>query len=207
MTKTTVVIADDHPVFRIGLTHIIEKSDDFKVIGEAEDSDQLFEILKKNTCNIILLDIKMSGRYDGLKALKVIKESYPETKVLIISDYCNKNIFNEALSLSVDGYITKNDISDFLLVFLKSILRGDKAFSPRIQSLVMDTHNVVVEKLTDREEEVLSLSARGVAREKIADRLNISIFTVNFHMKNIKEKLCADSFAEMISIAFETGLV
>ncbi len=207
MDKTSIIIADDHPIFRIGLNHILKKSGDFTVIAEAEDSDQLFEILRNRSCSIVLLDIKMPGRHDGLSALKIIKEKFPKIKVLIISEYCNKYIVDEAMGLGVDGYITKNDISKMLLIFLKTILKGGKAFSPRIQFLFMDDHGVLDEKLTNREKEVLSLSVKGLIRKQIAERLNITISTVNFHRHNIKGKLHADNFAEMIRIAYEKGLV
>ncbi|MBU1171883.1 MAG: response regulator transcription factor [Proteobacteria bacterium] len=207
MTKKTIIIADDHPVFRLGLAHIINGSEGFVVVAEAENKVELFTMLETTPCDIVILDMKMPGNRDGMGALQMIKEGYPEKKVMIMSQLCSMDLVEEALKLGADGYVTKNDIADMILPFLKSIGNGEKALSPRIQSLIIRYKDGCVDKLTPRENDILRLSVKGLRRKEIASQLNISVSTVNFHRQNLKEKLQADNMAGMIRIAYEKGLV
>jgi DNA-binding NarL/FixJ family response regulator len=207
MTKKTIIIADDHPVFRLGLSHIINGSEEFAVVAEAENTAELFDVLQSTPCDMVILDMKMEENRDGIKALKKIKETYPEKKVLIMSQLCSPDLVDEAMELGAEGYATKNDIADLILPFLKSIDSGETVLAPRIQSMMISRPGSVVEKLTPREYDILRLSVKGLSRKDIARQLNISISTVNFHRQNIKTKLQADNTAGMIRIAYEEGLV
>lgn len=207
MTRKSIIIADDHPVFRLGLAHIINRSVEFAVIAEAENAKALLDQLHSLTCHILILDIKMPGNQDGMAALRTIKTSYPHIKVLIMSQMCSVDLVNEAMALGADGYVSKNDIADLILPYLKIIDKGEKALSSRIQSMMMGVQSGMVEKLTPRETVILRLSVQGLRRNDIARRLNISSSTVNFHRRNIKEKLQTNSLAGMIRIAYEKGLV
>lgn len=207
MPKQAIIIADDHPIFRCGLSHIINDSEVFTVVAEAENTAQLFDAIQTSPCDIVILDMKMPNNRDGMQALQRLKECYPEKKVMIISQMCSPDLVAEAMKLGADGYVTKNDISDMILPFLKSISNGEKVMSPRIQSILMNTSGDMVEKLTLREHDILRLSVDGLNRQDIASELGITISTVNFHRQNIKEKLHVHSLAEMIHAAHEMGLV
>jgi len=207
MTQWAIVIADDHPVFRMGLSHIINESADFTVVAEVENAAELFETLEASPCDIVILDMRMPNNRDGIRALRRLKQGYPDKKVMIMSQMCSPDLVEEALTLGADGYLTKNDIADMILPFLTSISKGGRALSPRIQSMIMSSQGYENERLTARESDILRLSVEGLSRKDIASRLNITISTVNFHRQNIKEKLQANSLAEMIRIAHERGLV
>lgn len=207
MAKKTIIIADDHPVFRLGLTHIINTSEEFVVVAEAADVPELFDRLLSTACDLVILDMKMPDNKDGMQALRRIKQDHPHIKVMIMSQMCAMDLVDEAMALGADGYVTKNDIADMILPFLKSIVKGDKVLSPRIQSLVLNRESSHGEKLTARENDILCLSVKGLSRKEIARKLNITVSTVNFHRQNIKDKLQADNLASMIRIAYEKGLV
>lgn len=207
MTKKTIIIADDHPVFRLGLAHIINGSEDFVAVGEAENVDGLFARLQSTPCDLVILDMKMPENRDGMEALRRIKQDYPGTKVMIMTQMQALDLVKEALSLGVDGYVTKNDIADMILPFLKSIIKGEKALSPSIQSMMFRRDTGNGEALTPRETDILRLSAQGLSRADISRALKITVSTVNFHRQNIKDKLQVDNLASMIRIAFEKGLV
>jgi two-component system NarL family response regulator len=207
MTKQTIVIADDHPVFRLGLTHLINQSEQFTVVAEAENTTELFEAVDATPCDTVILDMKMPENKDGMSALQRLKQDYPDKKVMIMSQMCSQELVEEAMSLGADGYVTKNDITDLILPFLMSISKGEKAISPRIQSMLLNTQAGTPGKLTAREYDILRLSAEGLSRKEIAERLNITLSTVNFHRQHIKDKLQAGSLTEMIRIAQEKGLV
>jgi DNA-binding NarL/FixJ family response regulator len=207
MTKQAVIIADDHPVFRLGLSHIINASEAFSVVAEAENTAELFKAIDALPCDIVILDLNMPNNRDGIRALQKLKESCPEKKVMIMSQMCSPDLVDEVINLGADGYVTKNDITDMILPFLKSIDKGEIALSPRIQSIVMNSRGSMVEKLTSRERDVLSLSVEGLDRKDIAGRLGITISTVNFHRQNIKDKLQVKTLTEMIRVARDRGLV
>ena len=207
MTKKTVIIADDHPIFRLGLSHIINGSDEFAVVAEAENITELFNAVETMPSDIVILDMRMADKRDGVKALQRLKEHYSEKKVIIMSQMCSPDLVEEVMSLGADGYVSKNDISDMILPFLTSINKGGKVLSPRIQTMLLNNQGGMVEKLTLREKEILRLSVEGLSRKEITQRLEISISTVNFHRHNIKAKLQADTLTEMIRIAHEKGLV
>ncbi|MES9901926.1 MAG: response regulator transcription factor [Sedimenticola sp.] len=207
MTKQTVIIADDHPVFRVGLSHIINGSEDFAVVAEVENAAELFKVIETSPCDIVILDMKMPNNRDGIQALQRLKENYPEKKVMIMSQMCSAGLVEEAMALGANGYLTKNDISDMILPFLMSINKGEKALSPRIQLMHMTSQGGRGEKLTSRENDILRLSVEGLSRKDIASHLSITISTVNFHRKNIKEKLQTNTLTDMIRIAHERGLV
>ena len=207
MTKKTVIIADDHPIFRLGLSHIINGSDEFAVVAEAENITELFNAVETMPSDIVILDMRMADKRDGVKALQRLKEHYSEKKVIIMSQMCSPGLVEEVMGLGADGYVSKNDISDMILPFLTSINKGGKVLSPRIQTMLLNNQGGMVEKLTLREKEILRLSVEGLSRKEITQRLEISISTVNFHRHNIKAKLQADTLTEMIRIAHEKGLV
>lgn len=207
MTKKAIVIADDHPVFRLGLSHIINASKGFTVVAEAENTAELFDAIETSPCDIVILDMKMAHNRDGMHALRSIKVSHPEKKVMIMSQMCSPDLVEEAMRLGADGYVTKNDITDMILPFLMSITKGEKALSPRVQSMLMNSQNGASEKLTPREQDILRLSVDGLSCKELAEHLDIALSTVNFHRQNIKEKLHASNLADMIHIAHERGLV
>jgi DNA-binding NarL/FixJ family response regulator len=207
MLKQSIVVADDHPIFRLGLTQIINNSSNFTVVAEAENRNELIKAIDTTPCDIVILDMKMAENRDGMAALQLLKQDHPEKKVMIMSQMCSQELVDEAMEMGADGYITKNDIAEMILPFLVSITKGQKVLSPRIQSMFMDTQTWTSEKLTSREYEILRLSAEGLDRKEIAAQLDITISTVNFHRQHIKEKLRARNLTEMIHIAQEKGLV
>ncbi len=206
MKAIPIIIADDHLIFRVGLKNVLDKSGEFTVVGEAEDGEQLLDLMAETSCEIVILDLRMSDRDDGLEALKAIKKDYPGIKVLIMSQVCHKTILDEVLEAGGDGYITKNDISDMLIPILKSISNNIKAFSPKVQALISGEAKELGIKLTRQETDILKLLVAGQSCDESADYLNISVSTVNFHRRNIKEKLQAKNQAEMIRIATEKEL-
>ncbi len=198
-----IVIADDHSIFRIGIKHILHGEDNYHVTAEASDKDELITVLGRCDCDLVLLDMKMKQNNAGLEALKFIKKSYPAVKVVLMSQYYTKALIEDSIKLGVDGYITKEDIAQALVFVLNSVFAGEKSFSPKVQKILMDqiVHgDAILEKLTEREREVLRLLADGMKRQEIAESLYISVPTVDFHKNNIKDKLQADSLADLINM-------
>ena len=203
------MIADDHPIFRLGLRTALERCEEYHLEAEAADGKELLEHLKNRPCDLAVIDIKMGERDNDLTLLQKIKTDYPSLKVVIISQYYKKSLVEKAVALGVDGYITKDDILDSIIFILERVFAGEKFFSSKVQQVLMDDYTIdgfKMEKLTDRETEVLKLLVAGYKRKEISDELDIAAVTVDFHTANIKAKLNAANLAEIIKKTQELDL-
>lgn len=198
-----IIIADDHAIVREGIASIIDKSDDFEVVAQAENGKKLLDTLKKVQCDVVLCDIVMP-ELDGLKALKKVKASYPKIKVVIITMHTDKGFIGDAVNSGADGYVLKNDSSDTILSVLCGVMEGHRCFSPRIQTILAQRHlwqESPEHVLTSREFQVFKLTAKAFTNKEVADKLGIAVSTVEFHKKNIKDKLNARNLADLLNIA------
>jgi DNA-binding NarL/FixJ family response regulator len=204
-----VVIADDHPVVREGLVKIVNRHHHFSITGEAENGNKLLELLEVKECDLVLIDIEMP-HLDGMKAIEIIKRKYPAVKVVIITMHANKQYFDRTLKADADGYLLKDDSSQTILSALCAVMNGCKMFSPRLQKHLADKYleqRSPFDLLTKREMEVFKHIAAGRTSREIAVRLDISMSTVEFHKKNLKDKLDAKNLAQLLTIAYKYNLV
>jgi DNA-binding NarL/FixJ family response regulator len=208
--KKNIIIADDHPIFRLGIRTALETCDDFCLIAEASCASELKECMRENRCDLVLMDIKMKAGEDGMELLGYIRETYPEVKVVIISQYYKKSLIEKAIGLGVNGYITKEDIPDSIIYILKKVFNDEKFFSSKIQEILIGEYssdgNISV-KLTKRETELLELLVSGYGRGDIGEKMGIAVTTVDFHKQNLMVKLNADSLAELMGKAEELNLI
>lgn len=205
-----IIIADDHPVFRLGLKTALKQCKNVFLAGEAANGPELKHCLEDTDCDLVILDMKMPDPDDGLELLEHIKREYPQIKVIIMSQYYKRNVVEKARQLDVDGYITKEDLMDTVNYVVAQVFAGKKVFSPRIQELLLKKDRIpegMGDRLTKRELEILKLLVSGCKRKEIADKLQISIPTVDFHKNNIKTKLYAGNLVELIKKSEEFGLV
>jgi len=197
------VIADDHAIVREGIALIVDKSDDFTVVAEAQDGNQLLKTLEKVPCDLVLCDIAMPG-LNGFKALQKIKSANWEIKVVFITMHQDRDFLSEAVESGVDGYVLKNDNSETILTVLRQVMEGHRCFSPRVQTLL--AHRILTKQspehvLTKRELEVFKLAVKAFTNKEVSQKLNITVSTVEFHKKNIKDKLNAKNLADLLNIA------
>lgn len=216
-SKYPVIIADDHELIRTGLRIVIQGSPEFYIAAETDSAEALPGLLESGPCKILILDLHMpDGRnsgglpdfrseadWSGLHLLKLVKEKFPGVSVLIMTQYDDPVVVHEANRFNVDGFILKNEVNDVIIEALQSLVRGERFFSSRIQA-IMGSPPVEPERiLSPREFEVLELVANGFQDKEICDRLDISRRTVAFHKANIKEKLNAESTAEIIAYYYK----
>jgi DNA-binding NarL/FixJ family response regulator len=207
MSPYTVVLADDHAMFREGIRKIIERIEDVQISGEANDGLELLEFLKKSTPDLVILDISMPN-LRGLEAIREIKKLYPPVSILVLTMHRKKEFIRQALADGADGFLLKEDPAGELVRAVQTVKKGEKYLSPLLTSALM-TLNLDDEqdRLTMREREVLKLLAEGKKAQDIAEALFISVNTVRRHRYNIMEKLNIDNMADLVKYAISQSYI
>jgi len=203
-----IIIVDDHEVFRLGLQAVIKRNSDFTIVGEAENGDALFRLLKTITCDLILLDLSMPEK-NGFVVLETINKQLPSLKCLILSMHTDANTIKKALSYDIAGYLHKEDIASNILTAISEIQNGKKYFSSIIQNYILGNYHSLSEsatirkRLTKRENEIAELVVAGLINQEIAAKLHISIHTVQFHRSNILKKLNLKNTVDLVKLMIE----
>ncbi len=217
MLKKRVLIADDHALVREGIAAFLKLCDDIEVVGEASDGIEAIEKTNKLHPDIIIMDINMP-KLGGLEATIEIKKTHPDIKVLVLTQYEDREYISRFLKAGVSGYLLKKAVGSDLIAALKAIIRGDlylyssvasevvKGYLHGDSKLNIDTTDPY-EKLTDREKQVLKLVAEGYTHKEVADMLFISVKTVVAHQTNIGEKLGIHNRAGLIKFAIQKGII
>ena len=214
MNKIKILLADDHKIFREGIRSILEKEKDLDVVEEAANGEELLEKLTKTKVDVIILDLDM-GKPNGIEITEIINQKYPEVKILILSMIGLHDFVIQALEMGATGYILKNTGKDEVITAIRSVAKGDSYFSKEVSSRLVEELNKpkTLKKrsegipLTSREIEVLQLIAQEFSNPEIAERLFISIRTVDTHRRNLLEKLGLKNTAGLVKYAIMKGLV
>jgi len=213
--KKKVLIADDHALVREGIVAFLKLCDDIEVIAEASDGIEAIEKTNKYRPDIIIMDINMP-KLGGLETTIEIKKMHPHIKVLVLTQYEDREYISRFLKAGVSGYLLKKAVGSDLITALKTIGRGELYLYSSIATEVVagylqrekhaDSENPY-DKLSDREKQVLKLIAEGHTHKEVADMLNISAKTVIAHQTNIGEKLDIHTRAGLIKFAIQKGII
>jgi DNA-binding NarL/FixJ family response regulator len=208
MDAYTIILADDHPMFREGIRKIIERIEGAVISGEVNDGLELLELLKKSGPNLVILDISMPN-LRGLEAIREIKKTYPQVKVLVLTMHKKKEFLRQALRDGADGFLLKEDAGSELIRAVQTVRNGGKYLSPLLSSLLtsLAVEEDKTEVLTRREREVLKLLAEGRRSKEIAAALYISPHTVRRHRSNIMEKLNIKNLADLVKYAISQSYI
>ena len=204
MKETTVLIADDHAIVRMGLAALLEPEPGIRVIGEADDGDVAIRKAMRNKPDIVIMDIMMPVR-DGISATQEIKSKLPHTRVLILTTSTVSDDLSRALEAGADGAITKSNANAQLLTAIRAIAAGKRWVSPEIEKQIAT--DPPVQKLTERQEQVLSSIVRGLTNADIAHQLGIREDSVKEHLNLIFSKIGAANRAEAVAIALRRHLL
>jgi two-component system NarL family response regulator len=215
MSKKSVMIIDDHILFREGLASLLNNQIDFCVIGEAGTIRRAYQKLKEVDPDIVLLDIGLPDG-DGLEALKVILQIRPNSKVVMLTVHEENELLFNAVRAGAKGYLIKDTPISHLLASLRAVERGEPALSREMMSRILNElshlevanndHQVSWKALTSRELDVLVLLGKGSSNVQIAESLFISVNTVKVHIHNILEKLTLQNRHEAGQFARHQGL-
>lgn len=210
LRRRSVLIVDDHPVLRHGIAQLINHEKDLVVCGEAESAPTALEAMRRLKPDLALLDISLQGT-NGIELIKLMRAEQPKLPILMLSMHDESLYALRALRAGARGYVMKGEAMEHVLTALRKVLEGDIYVSPRfserlvfkaIQSLEGGMGSPV-DKLSDRELEVLQLLGKGFGTREIANELHLSIKTIETHRAHIKEKLGFKDAGEMVRFAID----
>ena len=215
MPETRILLADDHAVLRSGLRLLLEAQPDLKVVGEAGDGREALRLAQSLQPDLILLDLSMPG-LGGLEALPLLRAAAPAACVLVLTMHDDEGYLKQALRGGASGYILKRAADAELLSAVRTVLRSEVYVHPSLTKflvggLIAPSSPTTVsdpwDELSDREQEVLTLVALGHTAAEIAERLNLSVKTVETYRARGMEKLGLRSRAALVQLALQKGLL
>jgi DNA-binding NarL/FixJ family response regulator len=206
-----ILIADDHAIVREGLKQIVAEESDMKVMGEAANASELFELLDEDSWEIVVLDINMPGK-SGLEALKEMKTRNIKVPVLILSMFSEDQYGLRAIKAGAAGYLKKVSAPTELVSAIRKIVGGGKYISSTLAEKLAENVDVTNQKalhqnLSDREFQIMCLISFGKSAEEIAEELAISIHTVYSYRNRILEKMHLKSNVELTQYAIQNKLI
>jgi len=215
--KITVALVDDHGLLRQGIASLFQDYNDIEIVGLLSSGEEAINLANSECPDVFLMDIMMRGM-SGIEATRWIKEQNPQAKVILISSEVNKDYISEGIKTGIDGYLPKDTDKEVLVNAVRTVVTGQKFFSPEITSLVFKDFYLKetkgkglptkkIKELSKREEEVLALIANGKSLKTIADELFISVKTVETHKIHIQDKLGLSNTAQLVKYAIDHKLV
>jgi two-component system response regulator NreC len=215
MDRIRVLIVDDHFLVRTGIISLLRDVEEIEIVGEAENGKSAVELCKKIVPQVVLMDISMPD-ISGIEATKIIKTENPSINILILTMHESEEYFYNTLKRGASGILNKNVSRDELVAAIKSVSTGKRYIGNSISELMIDTLMQKFEEdflskekeqviLTKREKDVLCYIANGITNQDIAEKLNISVRTVETHKSNLMQKLNLKSAAALSFYAFEKG--
>ena len=210
-----ILLADDHLLMRQGLRHILEQRPDFDIVAEASSGIEAVEAARQHRPDVAIVDVGMK-ELNGIEATAQILKHSPHTAVLILSMYSDERYVVRGVKSGARGYVLKNSAGEELIQAIQTVHQGMAYFSPGVARLFQDGFARLKDAkevgdrfdlLTDRERQVYQLLAEGNSNKDIANRLSLSLHTVETHRWRIMEKMDLHSTAELVLSAVRRGLV
>jgi two-component system, NarL family, response regulator LiaR len=204
-----ILIVDDHTVVRSGLATFLLVNKDMELAGEASDGAEAVQMVALHAPDVVLMDLMMPGM-DGINATRLIRQKYPQVKVIALTSFSEEHMVQGALHAGAIGYLQKNVTVAELAHAIRSAHAGRMTLSPEaveaLANSVAQPH-LPGGALTERERDVLRCMVEGLNNNEIAEKLIVSLGTVKFHVSNILQKLGADNRVEAVRLALEQKLV
>lgn len=199
-----IMVVEDHPVFREGLNMIIAAQPDMEMVAQASTADEALQEYRRTRPDVILMDQRLPGA-SGTDALIAIRSEFPQARIMMLTTSSGDIEIQRALRAGAAAYVLKSTPKNEILRIIRTVSTGRKHIPSDVASSVAE--HMGQEDLTPRELEVLELIREGNKNKQIADQLSISETTVNFHIKNIVDKLQANDRTHAVTIALRRGLL
>lgn len=206
-----LLIADDHAMIRNALSFLLNMHPDMTVIGDAASGNEVFIKIENLPVDIVLMDISMPPGENGLQTTKRIKEAYPHIKVIILTMHDEEVFVRGAIEAKADGYILKNATDEHLIECIQAVNSGQRYYDgyseKMLESFILEDEDPLYATLSKREKEILPLIALGHNNKDIAEKLFISVKTVEAHKTNIKRKLKMTNYADLLQYSLKHHLI
>ena len=215
MSRIRVLIADDHAILREGVRALLTMAEDIEVIGEASNGQEAVDLARALRPDVILMDIAMPG-LGGLEATIAIRKENAEAKVLVLTQYEDREYIRRFLKAGVSGYVLKKSAGSDLTAAIRAVHRGGLVLDPGVAREAMREQASLAapggaadpyDSLTDREKQVLKLVAEGRSNKEVAEMLDISVKTAMSHREHIMQKLDLHSRTDLIRFALQKGVI
>jgi DNA-binding NarL/FixJ family response regulator len=217
MEKIRLILVDDHQLVRTGIANLLMGEPGFEIIGEAADANDFFELLKQSQPEIAILDIALPGM-SGIEITKKLHNDYPGIRILILSMHTSEEFIFNAINSGARGYLPKNTSRKELIEAIYAIHRGEEYFAESISNVILKSYIKKAKSdspdaenneslLSKREIEVLRLFAEGMTNQEIADKLFISIRTVESHKNHIMARLELKTTVDLVKFAIRNNIV
>lgn len=215
MDNLRVLIADDHAVVRAGIRLLLDSQEGIEIVGEAKDGAEAVAKTRELAPDVVLMDVAMPG-LSGLEATREIRQTNPDTQVVMLTMHDDEEYFFQAVSLGASGYILKEATPEEVVSAIRIVSRGGVAFHPGLGRKLLNDYlhrlqageeSESYSLLTDREREILRLTAEGGSAREIGEKLALSPRTVERHRANLMEKLHLHNRSEVIQYAIRKGMI
>ncbi len=216
MKKIRIILADDHRLFREGLHALLNQIDVLKVVAEVNGGDELLKSIEHFQPDVVLSDINMPGK-SGIEVCAIITEQFPDVKVIMLSMYNNEAFFVNSLKAGAKGFLSKEISRDELLKAIRVVQAGGEFFGKKISNVILKEYVGQIGRpqpvsygdtsLSPREKEIIKLVAESYSNGEIAERLMISVRTVNAHKNNIMRKLHLKSNVDIVKYALVNKII
>lgn len=211
MEDISILLVDDHKLFREGLKMLLEGVYFIKQVDEATDGNDFLNKINKKKSNIIFMDIEMPGK-DGITATKEALAKYPDLNIIALSIYGDENYYTQMINAGVKGFMLKNSGFNDVLTAIQAVLSGNNYFSPEILNRLIKgfgkkQKQTISNELSKREEEILYHICKGLSNQEIADTLFLSKRTVDKHRENLLNKTQSKNTAGLVIYAVKNNIV
>lgn len=204
-SRIRILLVDDHAIVRKGLAAVIEPEPDMAVVGQAATGQQAVSLFKEMNPDVTIMDLTLTPDMTGIKAIQVIRNEFPDARIIVLSAYKGDEDIYRALHAGAATYLLKESLGEDLIAIIREVHAGGGPIPAEVGRKLAD--RVTQPMLTPRELEVLQLVAKGMRNKEIAARLSISDETAQGHVKSILAKLRVQDRTEAVTVAIRRGII
>lgn len=204
--KIRVFLVDDHNVVRKGLRMFLSLHDDIEVVGEANDGQEALDQIEQLDPDVVLMDLRMP-ELDGPTTIARLSADRPEIRSIALTSFADDSLIRSAIKAGAAGYLLKDSDETEIVSAIRLAHQGRTVLASEAMEALLQPPDSSSVHLTEREQQILALLARGLTNRQIADRLDVSLSTANFHVHNILDKLGAKTRTEAVALARNEGLL
>lgn len=210
-SKLRILLAEDHTLVRAGIRSLLDRIEGMEVVAEAGDGQEAVRLARKHQPQLVVMDIAMEG-LNGLEATRRIRSETPDARILILSMHANEQYVFQALQAGASGYLLKDAATEELELAIQAAFKGQTYLSPRISRRLVEDYlkhgeSNPADQLTPRQREILQLIAEGRSTRAIADRLHVSVKTVETHRAQLMDRLDIHDVPGLVRFAIRTGVI